>query len=269
MAKLTTPYDVFENWCDNKNREDGTCGLGIGKTMKRNESPYKLYAVDLLNTEILKEKIKNIGKLYYKTSVTSDTEQIRLQHEIDDFNEALTKLSWEIRNYDYLTNYDNLIFEGSQGILLDMDHGVFPNVTYSNTTTKNAHDILDKLGVEDREVYYVTRAYSTRHGSGPFVEEEVHLINNEGEINVFNEYQKEFKIANIDYDKLNYALDIDDIYSNGKVTNKNLVVTCLDQLEEFKFKYTNLATPFKKLFESYSPDSKDFKLKQTNYFKNN
>ncbi len=261
LAKLTTPFDVFENRVDSKNRNDGTCGLGIGKTMKRNESPYKLYAVDLLNPEALKEKINNINKLYYKTFVTCDQEQMMLQGEIDDFNEALIEMSWEIRNYDYLSEYDNLIFEGSQGIMLDMDHGVFPNVTYANTTTKNAHEILDKLNVTDREIYYVTRAYSTRHGSGPFIEEDITLINNEGEINTFNEFQKDFKVANIDYDRLNYALSIDDIYSNSKVRNKNLVVTCLDQLEGFKFDYKKLYTNFKWIYESYSPDSKDFKVK--------
>jgi len=49
LTMLTTPFDVHANRLDSIDLENGTCGLGIGKTMKRNESPFKLYAVDLLN----------------------------------------------------------------------------------------------------------------------------------------------------------------------------------------------------------------------------
>ena len=154
--------------------------------------------------------------------------------------------------------YDELIFEGSQGIMLDMDHGVFPNVTYANTTTKNAHDVLDKLGVTDRHVYYITRCYATRHGSGPFPDVKMDLINNEEEINVFNEFQKEFKTAPIDYKMLNQALAFDSIYSNGKVKTKNIVVTCLDQMPNFEFDYKQLNTTFSRIYESNSPKSENF-----------
>lgn len=47
-----------------------------------------------------------------------------------------------------------------------MDHGVFPNVTYAHTTSKNAYEICKKLDIEDIEMYYVTRSYATRHGNG-------------------------------------------------------------------------------------------------------
>jgi adenylosuccinate synthase len=253
LAKMTIPFDVFENRFDNKNRADGTCGLGIGKTMRRNESPYKLYAIDLLNPTTLKEKVDNICKLYYKTFVTSDEEQSQLLNEIDDFNDAIMNIAWEINSYDYLRDYDNIIFEGSQGIMLDMDHGVFPHVTFANTTSKNAHEILDKLKIKFRDIYYVTRCYLTRHGSGPFLQEDLGLINNEEEINVFNEYQKEFKTASIDYKLLNQALAIDNIYSENKFSTRNLMVTCLDQIKNFEFDYDELNITFSSIYESRSP----------------
>jgi adenylosuccinate synthase len=87
---------------------------------------------------------------------------------------------------------------------------------------------------------------------------EIKLINNQDEINVFNEWQKDFKIGEMDYDLLNYSLDVDNIYSEG--IKKNLVVTCLDQRPDFKFEYTNLNTRFEKIYNSFSPDSKDFKI---------
>lgn len=258
LAKMTTPFDVFENRYDSDNLSNGSCGLGISKTMKRNESPFKLYAIDLLNPTLLKQKVDNIGKLYYKFFVASDREQMEITAELEDFYDAVNKIAWEIRDYDFLKAYDELIFEGSQGIMLDMDHGVFPHVTHANTTTKNAHEVLDKLGVTDRHIYYITRCYATRHGSGPFPEEKLELINNEEEINVFNEFQKEFKTAPIDYKMLNQALAFDSIYSNQNVKSKNLVVTCLDQIPNFEFDYNKLNTWFSRVYESNSPKSENF-----------
>ncbi len=261
LAKLTTPFDVYCNRFDSKNLEDGSCGLGIGKTMKRNESPFKLHAVDLLNLDVLIAKLYNIETMFYnfseKYNLTKE-DVASIDHEMKLFVIALQQLNWEIKNYEFLTEFENIIFEGSQGVLLDMDHGVFPNVTFSNTTSKNAHEILDKLDIKERVGYYVTRCYSTRHGSGPFIEEDLNLINNEEEINVFNDYQKNFKVASLDYGLLNYAIAIDDIYSSGKYVQKNLVVTCLDQLPHFKFDYSKLNGNFDNIYESYSPESKNY-----------
>lgn len=257
LAKLTTPFDVFENRRDVNNLSHGTCGLGIGKTMKRNEGPFKLHAIDLLNPIILKQKLESIRLNLYNFKFI--TNYSGLSEEIEDFMEAIQEISWKISDYSFLKDYKNLIFEGSQGILLDMDHGVFPNVTYSNTTSKNAHEILDKLKVKKRTMYYVTRCYSTRHGFGPFNDEKLELVNNEGEINVFNEYQKEFKTAKLDYDLLKHALSLDRIYSEGKMTDKKLVVTCLDQLPSFKLHDIEIAHYFSKIYGSFSPDSKDFR----------
>ena len=82
------------------------------------------------------------------------------------------------------------------------------------------------------------------------------LVNTEDEINKFNDWQKEFKIGEIDYDLLNHAYRIDNIYSEG--IRKNLVVTCMDQRPDFEFNYSMLKVGFKSIFESYSPESKDF-----------
>ena len=258
LAKLSTPFDVFANRECNDNLAHGTCGLGIGKTMKRNESPYKLYAVDLLNIDLLVKKMDSILNYYESMGVTGDKfKQADIEAEMMDFMDAVMSLKWNVQDYSYLRNFDHLVFEGSQGILLDMDHGVFPNVTYSNTTTKNAHEILDKLKVFKRDIYYITRAYHSRHGAGFFQETDLKLINNEEETNVNNKYQGEFKISDLDYSLVNQALHIDNIYT-GSVFSKNLVVTCLDQLEDFDFDYDELDYKFDKIIESRSPESKNY-----------
>ncbi|KFF09289.1 adenylosuccinate synthetase [Chryseobacterium luteum] len=252
LAKVTTPFDVWQNRTNAKNLEHGTCGKGVGATMKRHESPYKLFAADLIAPrEMLIEKLKGIA--YYYGFMDDD----QLEETLHIFLNAVDQIDWKIDDYTYLNSFENLIFEGSQGILLDMDHGVFPNVTYANTTSKNAYGICRLLKIEDIEMYYVTRIYSTRHGNGWMSnEKELMLKNNEEETCVFNDYQKELRFGDLDYDLLNYALLLDGAYVAA--TKKNLIVTCLDQTDE-QFKTENLKVKFDTVYGSYSPFSKDFK----------
>lgn len=252
LAKVTTPFDVWQNRTNVKNLEHGTCGKGIGATMKRQESPYKLFAADLIAPRsMLIEKLKGIA--YYYGFMEED----QLEKALQDFLGAVDQIDWKIDDYTYLNSFENLIFEGSQGILLDMDHGVFPNVTYAHTTSKNAFEICRLLNIEDIEMYYVTRIYSTRHGNGWMSnEKELVLKNNEEETCVFNDYQKELRFGELDYDLLNYALLLDGAYVSA--SKKNLIVTCLDQTDE-QIKTENLKVKFDEVYGSYSPYSKDFK----------
>jgi adenylosuccinate synthase len=138
-----------------------------------------------------------------------------------------------------------------------MNHGIFPNVTYGNTTSKNALEICKILDIKNIELFYITRCYQTRHGAGWMSnEDKIALTNTQDEINVFNEWQKNFRIGEIDYKLLDYAHSIDNLYSKG--LPKNLVVTCMDQRPGFEFDYQQLKTRFKQIYNSYSADSKTF-----------
>jgi len=253
LAKVTTPFDVFYNRKNVRNLEHGTCGKGVGATMKRNESPFKLFAVDLIAPRTMMiEKLKGIAQYY------GFEEGEEIQNALQDFLEAVDEIDWKIKGYEYLKSFNHLIFEGSQGILLDMDHGVFPNVTFANTTSKNAFEICQLLQIENIEMFYVTRCYSTRHGSGWMSNEKsLPLKNNEDETCTFNEFQKDLRFGNLDYGMLNYALKVDEAYVSAQ--KKNLVVTCLDQLDE-EFKIENLNMKSNEVYGSYSPYSKDFKI---------
>lgn len=252
LAKVSTPFDVWQNRTNTRNLEHGTCGKGVGATMKRNESPYKLFAIDLIAPrEMLIEKLKSIAYYYG----FADENEIRAY--LRDFLEAIDEIDWNIDDYSYLESFDSLIFEGSQGILLDMDHGIFPYVTYAHTTSKNAYEVCRFLNIEDIEIFYVTRSYATRHGNGWMSnEKEMDLKNNEEETCTFNEYQKDLRLGTLDYDLLNYALKLDGAYS--RPIRKNLVVTCLDQTDE-KSDLKKLNIEFDTVYGSYSPYSKDFK----------
>ncbi len=259
LAKLTTPYDVAYNRLTERENNHGSCGLGVGATMKRHETtPYKLYAVDLTYPDLLLQKLDKIKHYYYSLfdEVTKKRfigEYLQYEHI---FHELIFKYDkmFEIQNYSYLRdNYSNLIFEGSQGIMLDMDHGLFPNVTYANTTSKNAIEICDKLRIPIINLYYITRCYQTRHGAGWMSNtDKIELINNHEEINTFNEWQKHFKVSELDYNMLNYALNVDNIYSSCGVT-KHLVITCCDQRPDWKFEHSKIENYITSTTQIFSP----------------
>ncbi len=118
---------------------------------------------------------------------------------------------------------------------MDQSFGTKPHITKSNTSSKNALNLLHKnfrneIQQIDINLHYISRCYLTRHGAGPFPthEEPINLINFENETNVYNEYQGELRTGYLNIDLLNYALDCDNMYSSG--LTKHLIITCLDQI---------------------------------------
>jgi len=120
------------------------------------------------------------------------------------------------------------------------------------------HLLILPLRGDDIQLYYITRCYQTRHGEGWMSnKDEIKLINNSEEINKFNDWQKDFKIGELDYDLLNYALSIDDIYMSNFEGGfkRNLVVTCLDQRPDFKWAIDKLKYKFNNIRNVSSPNS--------------
>lgn len=255
MAMVTTPWDIDYNRDLEKENQHGSVGIGFGQTIKRNQEHYNLYFQDIFYPSILKAKVQSIVENYYNLFIT---------HEMNDINAfldscaSLRKALWvDMKNWEEIQNmYENIIFESAQGILLDQHHGFFPNVTRSNTTTKNIMEMT-----ELDEVFYVTRTYQTRHGNGFMTNEfdKPVLKNNEDETNKSHKFQGEFRTAAIDPNLLRYALQCDSNYINPGV-KKNLVITCYDQLEvNINWLLLNLRENFSRVFISTSPDAKDFK----------
>lgn len=156
------------------NKAIGTTGRGIGPAYEDKAGRRGLRAGDLLNSATFAEKLKELLDYhnfmlvhYYKTDAvdyqqTLD-EALRLGEQIKPM---LTDVSEVL--YDYQAQGKNLLFEGAQGALLDIDHGTFPYVTSSSTTAGGAST---GSGVGPLDLDYVlgiTKAYSTRVGNGPF-----------------------------------------------------------------------------------------------------
>lgn len=251
LAKIVTPFDIRSNRANPKTLDNGSCGMGIGATMHRNLEPYKLYAKDLKHPEICRLKLEAIAYQYYNVYQVPEIQLI-----IDSFIKELKALEYTIVPYGFLKNFGTLIFEGSQGIMLDMEHGIFPNVTYAHTTSKNALEVCETLRIKEVTKYYVTRAYQTRHGNGWMSDERLTwLKNTQEETNVTGKWQGDFRVGKLDYDLLNYALTTDAAYHHPLIKEKHhLVVTCLDQVDT-RFNSSNLA--FSEYYPCSSPEGFD------------
>ncbi len=190
LCPVTTPFDVANNRVSEKTKKHGSVGMGFGATIQRQENFYKLFVQDLYFETVLVAKLRAIAN-YYQIE--------NCENEIDYFLECAKEAREIIQlSDDRILKHSNPIFEGAQGILLDMDFGFFPNVTRSNTTTKNALQIH-----QANEVYYVTRSYLTRHGSGFLPNEQLlNLKNNQNETNKSHEFQGEFRTAELNIDLL-------------------------------------------------------------------
>lgn len=285
LAMVTTPYDVFHNRITERKNAHGSCGLGFGATVERNETPYKLYVQDLFYPIVSKQKLNAIAE-YYRRKNNYDYADEEFLYTLEIFQRAIAAIMPMIRlvqEKEFFASilqqqlYDTLIFEGSQGILLDMDHGFFPNVTRCHTTSRNALHLIANNSLPQAEIYYVTRAYQTRHGNGFLSNENLELrtCRNPRETNQYNDWQGQQRQSVLDIDMLNYALQCDRNYSGN--TPKNLVITCMDQLlhplqatqkgrlREF-FDTLELASaldvPFNQLIESHSDCAVDMVVRQ-------
>lgn len=273
LAMITTIYDIAYNRAIEKQQHHGSCGLGFGTTIARNKEDVYFYANDLQFASIIKQRLNSI-RVYYKKLILNQPKSVQdyFEKELKNYDEAYyIETCLAIQKFYRLeglstlaSSYSDFIFEGSQGILLDTQHGFYPHTTWSNTTSKNAIQLIKKhLGNHvEIAIYYVTRCYQARHGNGPMANtESVTLENNEHETNVTNEFQGEFRVKALDSELLNYALSCDTIYHEELKTTKNLIITCLDQLPEFSSTdlLQKIKTNFNTVYGSNGPMSQFIK----------
>lgn len=246
---VTTHYDILFNRALEKskgNLRSGSCGLGFGATLHRHTQDFlQLTTDDLRDINLTRSKLSQI-RAYYKNKIETETNYYfdQFDHDSEDilFLESVAQIIKLISNgfislvteNEIFSNkeWHTYIFEGAQGILLDPTYGIPPYVTKSNTTSQNAIKILNRNFETEIEtnICYVTRAYATRHGAGPFKScEPVTLINGITiETNNDNEYQGKFNVGYLNVNLLNYAIGCDERHSFK--TPKLLMITCIDQV---------------------------------------
>ena len=154
----------------------GTTGRGIGPAYEDKVGRRGIRLIDFFNEKNLIKKINTLMDYhnfllenYYKQPTIDAKKTI----------EKLISLFNTIKSYVIdvkplildLTKHSNILFEGAQGTMLDIDHGTYPFVTSSNTTLSG---LISGTGIGVDKINYslgITKAYTTRVGNGPFPSE--------------------------------------------------------------------------------------------------
>jgi len=152
----------------------GTTGRGIGPAYEDKVARRAIRIGDLLHRERFAAKLGEmldfhnfVLQKYYKTN------PVDFQEVLDqslDYAEIIAPLVTDVADllFDIHARGGNILFEGAQGMLLDIDHGTYPYVTSSNTTSGSAATGTGMGLMQFDYVLGITKAYTTRVGSGPF-----------------------------------------------------------------------------------------------------
>ena len=186
-AQLIMPYhkvlDRLKEKARGKN-DIGTTGKGIGPCYTDKFERCGIRVCDLMHEEVFTEKLReNIeAKNAYITKVLGG-EALNFDEILKEYLEFGKKLrpfvqDTSVRVYDDIKADKTVLFEGAQGMLLDIDYGTYPYVTSSNTT---AGGVANGVGIGPNMITNavgITKAYTTRVGKGPFPTE---LLDETGE----------------------------------------------------------------------------------------
>ncbi|MFM8771930.1 MAG: adenylosuccinate synthase [Candidatus Kapaibacterium sp.] len=185
-AHLIMPYHKMMDAAREKGAGSiGTTGRGIGPAYYDKALRTGIRIVDLLDRDLLREKIRlNLDEKNRILQSLYGAEPLDVESMIEEYVEFDTVIDPYITDTTVLLNTaitsgKNILAEGAQGALLDLDHGTYPFVTSSNPTSGGA---CTGLGIPPTcigSVIGVVKAYSTRVGNGPFPTE---LLNETGEL---------------------------------------------------------------------------------------
>ena len=251
-ARITTPYDMIINQALETVRDKdrhGSCGLGINETIVRNEDKtfsFKVkdivgrdvefisYILNQIKNEYVPKRLKDLNiydKIDDRTSYyLIDEDNTILNRYIEDTLFFISNV--KVKEYDFLNNFNNLIFENAQGLLLDKDNKeYYPHVTPTKTGLRYIIDILKALKLTDNtlNVIYVSRPYLTRHGAGTLINElkdksELNMNIKEDTTNIQNEWQGTLRYAPLNIVSLTDRIK-EDIHSVSKdISDLNLTL---------------------------------------------
>ena len=252
---------------DNKN-SIGTTRRGIGPAYEDKTARRSLKAFDLEDNDLLETKLRNLVEYYnYQIQNIHGSEPFAFEDVYNELMQSYKKASKYFGDVtDTLENiYEqggNILYEGAQGTLLDVDYGTYPYVTSSNTlaTSVGIGSGFPKSIYSD--VLGVAKAYTTRVGAGPFPTE---LFCEEGQ--KIAELGHEFGATTGRPRRCGW-LDLVALKYSAKLNNlTELCITKLDVLDAFGeikacvgYKVNGEDTPFKsRMLHKAEPVYKAFK----------
>lgn len=238
-AHIIMPYHIL---LDTYREEDsfestiGTTKKGIGPCYEDKIARIGIQAIDLLNIQVLKEKIKkNLrikNALFKNIFIKPEIEYEKIIDSYINFGKILKKriIDTELEINKAINSGKKILFEGAQALMLDIDFGIYPYVTSSSPTTGG---VCIGSGVAPNKLQYligISKAYSTRVGNGPYptelldkIGEKIRYIGNE----FGSTTGRPRRCGWLDLVALKYAIIINGI--------THLVITKLDILSSFEF----------------------------------
>jgi len=186
-AHVILPYHKILDQLKEKRRGGdaiGTTGRGIGPAYVSKVARIGIRMVDLLDRDILRNKISQniqdinyaLENLYKEPTLNTDD----LMAELEDSIQILSPYICNTSNilHEAIEAGEDILLEGAQGCLLDVDHGTYPYVTSSSPTAGGACTGTGVPPTAITHVMGITKAYCTRVGNGPFPSE---LLDETGE----------------------------------------------------------------------------------------
>ena len=164
------------------NNEIGTTCKGIGPTYTDKYRRIGIRAIDILSPKILKDKIESRLAFALGNNEISEESLDDLRQELDLFYDTCSQISEYIKDtFEFLHNalQKNILIEGAQGTMLDVDYGTYPYVTSSNCSSGGIGTGLGIPGSKLNSIIGIFKAYTTRVGGGPFPTE---LFDNDGKM---------------------------------------------------------------------------------------
>ena len=212
-APLITPYHRYANRLREKKRgaqRHGSCGQGIGETQSMMLDGLVLRMSDLVSVrraEYILSKIRNTYVDEFGIEFLNGVESPeKIARDFVTYDRYLNK--YDDKHFEKLLDSGSVVFEGSQGALLDEWNGFHPYTTWSTTTPHNAKVLLQGY---DYKVIGVTRSYMTRHGDGPMpsrIDGNTVMEMWPEPHNTFNDFQGGFHRGALDLVLLRYAATV-------------------------------------------------------------
>ncbi len=156
----------------NNYKKIGTTSKGIGPAYQDKVGRKSIKLYDLKSKNIIEEKIQQIKKFYDPILESFGESKIdinEISQNLLSFYDLVKELIVDNSLIKKQFKDKNILFEGAQGALLDLDHGSYPFVTSSNTVSSNI--IIGSALQVDYQTVGIFKAYSTRVGNGPFPSE--------------------------------------------------------------------------------------------------
>ena len=175
-AHVIMPYHILLDGLQEKKKDSkiGTTNKGIGPAYMDKYERIGIRIADLINKDSFAEKLRSNLKINNELlTKIYDAEPLDFDTIFNEYNAYADRIRPYVIDASYLINNaldenKNVLFEGAQGVMLDVDHGTYPFVTSSNPSASGAA-VGTGIGPNRIDnVIGVCKAYTSRVGEGPF-----------------------------------------------------------------------------------------------------